>query len=166
MRRLFGKTKTENSDVKISGLDEIDNQIADLLLKDGRMPFSDIGEKVGLSRVAVKNRIRAMESKGIIQGYKAVIEPQSAPGTATFILHVETAAGAFEQAKEYLTNSPEVVTLVQTTGECHLLAVCVAPDVSTMRNFVNTVYKDVPNIRRITAHSVLDIIKGSITPDI
>lgn len=166
MRRLFGKTKTENSDMKISGLDETDNRIADLLLKDGRMSFSDIGEKVGLSRVAVKNRIRAMESKGIIQGYKAIIEPQSAPGTATYILHVETAAETFEQAKEYLTNSPEVVTLVQTTGECHLLAACVAPDIQTMRSFINTVYAAIPNAHRITAHAVLDIIKGSIAPDI
>lgn len=151
--------------MKISGLDEIDNRIVDLLLKNGRMSFSDIGEEVGLSRVAVKNRIRALERKGIIQGYKAIIDPQSVPGMATFILHVETAAETFEKAKAYLINSPEVITLVQTTGECHLLAVCAARDIQTMRNFVNTVYKDVPNIRRITAHSVLDIIKGSIVPD-
>ncbi|MGN0644233.1 Lrp/AsnC family transcriptional regulator [Gemmiger sp.] len=151
--------------MEIAGLDERDNQIVNLLLKDGRMTFSDIGDQVGLSRVAVKNRIRALESKGIIQGYKAIIAPQANPELTAFIVNVETAAETFEQAKEYLKNSPEVVTMVQTTGECHLLAVCLVKGIPVMRTFVNAVYKAIPNIQRITAHSVLDIIKGSIIPD-
>lgn len=148
--------------MEIMGLDERDHQIINLLLKNARMSFSEIGEQVGLSRVAVKNRIRALEQKGILQGYKAVVNPQAVPGMAMCIVNVETAAESFEQAKEYLKQSSEVVTMVQTTGECHLLAVCLAPDIQTMRTFVNTVYKDVPHIRRISAHSVLDVIKGRI----
>lgn len=148
--------------MEITGLDERDHQIIHLLLKNARMSFSDIGEQVGLSRVAVKNRIRALERRGILQGYKAVVNPQAMPRMTMCIVNVETAAESFEQAKEYLKQSSEVVTMVQTTGECHLLAVCLAPDIQAMRTFVNTVYKDVPNIRKISAHSVLDVIKGRI----
>lgn len=63
----------------LSSLDKIDNAILNLLLNDARMSYSDIGTKVGLSRVAVKNRVASMERAGIIRGYKAIIDPQSAP---------------------------------------------------------------------------------------
>ena len=65
--------------MQIRGIDETDNRIINLLLEDGRMSYSDIAEKVGLSRTAVKARIAALERNGIIKGYKAIIDPQAAP---------------------------------------------------------------------------------------
>ena len=69
----------------IRGIDEIDNRIVNLLLEDGRMSYSDIAEKIGLSRTAVKTRIAALERSGIIKGYKAIIDPQAAPEMMTFV---------------------------------------------------------------------------------
>lgn len=151
--------------MEIIGLDETDNRIVNLLLADGRMSYSDIGDEVGLSRVAVKNRIRVLESKGIIKGYKAIIDPQAELELTTFVVNIDVSAESFEEAKEYLNAAKEVITMVQTTGECHLLAICLVKNIASMRNFVNTTYKAFPGIQRITAHSVLDIIKGRIIPD-
>lgn len=53
----------------IKGLDDIDNRILNLLLNNGRMSYSEIGEIVGLSRTSVKNRIAELEDQGIISGY-------------------------------------------------------------------------------------------------
>ena len=72
------------------GLDNLDNIIVNLLLEDGRMSYSDIAEKVGLSRTAVKNRIKSLEESGIIKGYKAVINPENAPEMMTFVTNIET----------------------------------------------------------------------------
>ena len=63
----------------IKGIDEIDNQLVNLLLQDGRMSYSDLAAAVGLSRTAVKTRVAALEKAGIIRGYKAVVDPLSAP---------------------------------------------------------------------------------------
>ena len=49
----------------INGIDEKDNEIINLLLKDARMSYSDIGEKVGLSRTAVKNRVAVLEKNAV-----------------------------------------------------------------------------------------------------
>ena len=49
----------------LSGLDELDQKILELLIENARYSYSDIGEKVGISRVAVKARISAMEEKGV-----------------------------------------------------------------------------------------------------
>lgn len=149
----------------INGIDEKDNEIINILLKDGRISYSDIGEKIGLSRTAVKNRIASLEKSGIISGYRAVINPQESPEMMTFIVNIETKPEHFEEAKQILTEKSEVITLVQTTGNSHLLAVCVSEDVKTMRNFINTIHKTVEGVSYISAHSVLDILKGSIIPE-
>ena len=62
--------------------------------------------------------------------------------------------------------APETLTLMQTTGSCHLLALCYAPSVADMRLFVRALYQRAPGILSISAHSVLDLIKGFIAPGI
>ena len=149
----------------INGIDKKDNEIINLLLKDARMTYSDIGEKVGLSRTAVKNRVALLEKKGIIGGYRAIINPQESPEMMTFIVNIETKAEYFDEAKQLFAEAPETVTLVQTTGTCRLVAICVAQDVKTMKTFVNRIYKETQGITYINANSVLDVAKGSIIPE-
>lgn len=147
----------------INSIDEIDNKIVDLLLQDARMTYSDIGIQVGLSRTAVKNRVVALENKGIINGYRAIINPQESTEMMTFIVNIETNPEHFDSAKQVLSEADEVITLIQTTGRnSHLTAICVSEDVKIMRDFVNHIYRTVDGILSINAHTVLDVIKGSI----
>ena len=45
----------------LSGLDELDQKILTLLTGNARLSYSEIGERVGISRVAVKARMAALE---------------------------------------------------------------------------------------------------------
>lgn len=149
----------------IESIDEKDNQIVALLRADGRMSYSDIGEKVGLSRTAVKNRVTALEKAGIICGYHAFVKLQDAPQAMTFIVNIETEPGHFEEAREVLVKEEQVITVVQTTGRCHLLTVCIASNHQILRDFLNRIYKEIPGILSINAHTVIDVAKGSLLPD-
>ena len=57
----------------LDGLDELDQKIVKLLIQNARMSYSDIGEKVGISRVAVRSRVQALEQSGIIEEYLSLI---------------------------------------------------------------------------------------------
>lgn len=59
----------------LDGLDELDQKIVRLLIENARVSYSDLGDKIGLSRVAVKARIQALEQRGIIEEYTTVINP-------------------------------------------------------------------------------------------
>ena len=48
-------------------LDRLDQKILTLLIENARYSYSEIGERIGISRVAVKARIDALEKKGIIE---------------------------------------------------------------------------------------------------
>nr|WP_330368443.1 AsnC family protein [Blautia obeum] len=47
----------------LDGLDELDQKIIQLLIENARISYSDIGEKIGISRVAVKARIQSLEKR-------------------------------------------------------------------------------------------------------
>ena len=53
----------------LDGLDELDQKIVQLLIKNARISYSELGEQVGISRVAVKMRVQALEKRGIIEEY-------------------------------------------------------------------------------------------------
>ena len=60
----------------LDGLDELDQKIIRLLIENARISYSDIGEETGISRVAVKARIQALEKRGVIEEYTTIINPQ------------------------------------------------------------------------------------------
>ena len=59
----------------LSGLDEIDRRMLDLLTQNARYTYSELGERLGLSRVAIKNRMDALEQRGVIEGYTVIVNP-------------------------------------------------------------------------------------------
>ena len=55
-------------------MEELDRRIVGLLSQDGRMSFTELGKITGLSTSAVHQRVRRLEERGVIQGYRAVID--------------------------------------------------------------------------------------------
>ena len=47
----------------LDGLDKLDQKIIQLLIENARISYSDIGEEIEISRVAVKARIQALEKR-------------------------------------------------------------------------------------------------------
>ena len=71
----------------LEGLDELDQKIVQLLIKNARMSYSEIGSLVGISRVAVKMRVQSLEKRGVIEEYTTIIPRRSAePYPATLRL--------------------------------------------------------------------------------
>ncbi|NEE03163.1 Lrp/AsnC family transcriptional regulator [Phytoactinopolyspora halotolerans] len=58
-------------------VEDIDRQIVSLLLRDGRMSFTDLGKATGLSTSAVHQRVRRLEERGVIRGYTAVVDHEA-----------------------------------------------------------------------------------------
>jgi Lrp/AsnC family transcriptional regulator, leucine-responsive regulatory protein len=59
-------------------LDEIDRILARELVADGRATLAHLAATAGLSVSAVQSRVRRLEARGVITGYSAQIDPESA----------------------------------------------------------------------------------------
>ena len=56
-------------------LDDIDRILVRSLVADGRATLSELAASVGLSVSAVQSRVRRLESRGVVTGYSARINP-------------------------------------------------------------------------------------------
>jgi Lrp/AsnC family transcriptional regulator, leucine-responsive regulatory protein len=57
-------------------VEEINRKILELLVADGRMSFTELARRTGLSVSAAQQRVRRLEQRGVIQRYSAVISPE------------------------------------------------------------------------------------------
>ncbi|WP_339265553.1 Lrp/AsnC family transcriptional regulator [Paenibacillus sp. FSL K6-1330] len=68
-------------------MDQIDLQILELLKNNARISFSELGRKVNMTQPAVSERVKRLEEKGVITGYRAVLSPDKmGKGVTAFIL--------------------------------------------------------------------------------
>lgn len=142
-------------------LQEMDIKILDAVRHDARKTYEQIAKEVGLSRTAVKSRMQAMEEKGIIVGYETKINSANAGHACRFILDVETNPQDFESVKNYLGESAFIQELYIVGGNCHLHAVGLASNQSTMQAYANKVYRELENVRRLSVYSVLSVCKDT-----
>ncbi|WP_446663669.1 Lrp/AsnC family transcriptional regulator [Flexivirga sp. B27] len=69
-------------------MEELDRRIAQLLSQDGRLSYTDLGKATGLSTSAVHQRVRRLEERGVIRGYRALIDHDAAGIPMTALISV------------------------------------------------------------------------------
>lgn len=97
-------------------MDETDYAILEILKVDGRASYSDIAEKVHLSRVAVRERINNMKNNGIIHGFTVVIDAKGYQKTAGVFMDIETEPNKIDYVANELMKLKEVAIVAQHTG--------------------------------------------------
>ena len=140
-------------------MDDTNKDILRLLKNNGRMSFTEIGERLGISRVAVKKRVAKLEDEGIIRGYKAVIHHE---GAVKMFMEITTVDDNNEDLLEYLNRTGYVTELYIMTGTNNIHATCVAPEVSELKYLTKMVRKNfTDSIKKIECHAVKEVIKDT-----
>lgn len=109
-------------------MESTDAQILSLLARDGRMSYTDIGRETGLSTSAAQQRVRRLEQRGVITGYRAIIDPAALGKLLTAFISLRALDPARDdQIPAQLEGMKEVVSCYSVAGEAsHLLVVQVA----------------------------------------
>ena len=99
----------------LEGLDALDQKIVRLLIENARISYSDIGQEVGISRVAVKARIQALEQRGIIEEYTTIINPQKISGAVSCYFEIETLPDTLAEVTETLKENEAITQVYRVT---------------------------------------------------
>lgn len=143
----------------LNGLDELDQKIVQLLVKNARMSYSDIGEKIGISRVAVKARIQALENKGIIEEYTTIINPQKINGAVSCYFEIETKPDSFKEVTDILNKNNIVTQIYRVTGRDKLHVHAVASSNEEMERFLHDVIDTLPGVLSCSCNIILSRVK-------
>ena len=112
-------TNTGKSGASIS-LDRYDRQILEVLQRDGRISNQDLADKIGLSASPCLRRVRALETNGIISGYRALLDTKRLGLSLTALIHISMdrhTPERFANFEEKISALPEVMECLLITGQ-------------------------------------------------
>ncbi|RSN06716.1 AsnC family transcriptional regulator [Nonomuraea sp. WAC 01424] len=105
-------------------LDDTDWTILVELQRDGRVPLTELGRRVNLSASATTERVRRLESLGVIAGYRAEIDLATARSCVMAVVRLKYPGSRHEPLRRLLGERPEILECLRTTGEdCYTLKV-------------------------------------------
>lgn len=104
-------------ELNISGLDELDYQILDILIKDSRTPYLEIARQCHVSGGTIHVRMNKMQEMGLIKGTKLIIDTSKLGyDVCCFIGIYLDKASCYPDVLQNLREIKEIVELHYTTG--------------------------------------------------
>jgi Lrp/AsnC family transcriptional regulator, leucine-responsive regulatory protein len=141
-------------------IDETDGSILDILQENARISQAEIARVVGLAPSAVLERIRKLESRGIIRGYTALVDPHAVDqAMLAFVAVRSEQAPGDDSVAHALAQCPEVLELHHVAGDdCYLLKVR-ARDAEHVGQLLRHRFGRIPGVRSTRTTIVLETVK-------
>jgi len=138
--------KSDKEKVKIDG---IDKKILRFLMSDARTPVLEIARKIGISGAAIHQRLRKLETSGLIAGSKFVINPKILGySTMAYVgIYLDKAMSNPVAVKE-LENIPEVLECHYTTGNWSILIKVLCRDNEHLMQVLNNKIQQITGVSR------------------
>lgn len=147
----------------MKGVDALDAAILDALQRDGRIALSTLAKQIGLSGTACTERVRQLETSGIITGYAALLAgPPMGLGLLAFIeISLDRISReSFEQFRTAIQAIPEIEECHMVAGGFDYLLKVRVPDMAAYRHFLGEALANVPGIRQTHSYPVMEEIKA------
>lgn len=144
----------------MKSLDKTDRDIISYLQYDGRMPFTEIADKLGISEGAVRRRVKILTEEGVLQ-IVGIVEPQFLDWNAAGMIGVNVQAGTIEEAAAEIAQFPEVSYLFMASGGFDLFIEVYCRDREHFVNFLNDKLQRVPGVTRTETFMILKMYKLS-----
>ncbi len=141
-------------------MDEKDRRIIEILEKNARTPFTQIAKEVGLSEGAVRKRVEALERKGVIRKYVAVVDPKKLGYNNVTILGLDVDPTKLLDIANEVAKIKEVRTVCLSTGDHMIMAEIWAKDGKELSEILAKKIGKIDGIKRLCPAILLEKIKG------
>ena len=132
-------------------LDSIDRHILRELQDDGRITNVELARRVGISAPPCLRRVRTLEEKGYIKGYRALLDEKKLgfEVTAFAMVHLSSQADAdLQEFEKFVRTRPMVRECWMLSGEIDFVLKCVAPNLAAFQALV-TELTGAPHVRNV-----------------
>ena len=142
-------------------IDEIDRQILNILQQNARTPNAEIARQVGMAPSAVLERIRKLETRGVIRGYEARIDPEALGLNLLAFIFVRSEDPEGVRTGEALAQIPEVQEVHHIAGEDCYLAKVRVPNAKTLGRLLRERFAGSGTVRSTRTTVVLETLRES-----
>ena len=145
--------------MKSNTLDRADQQILDILIENSRTSLIEIADRVGLSRVAVKNRMDVLEQKGVIERYTIVLNPEKVGRNVSVFFDLQVQPAHLREVADRLIEEEAVTDVYLMTGPGKLHVHAVLEMHQDLEHFVLEKLYPLPGIEHISSDIIVSRIK-------
>lgn len=143
-------------------LDSFDLRILEVLQAEGRIANSELAQRVGLSATPCLRRVKALEQRGVIAGYRARLDRTRIGLGLTVLVGVKVDGHRDENAtaiQDAFRSMPEVTACHLVSGESDFLLQVVVPDLAHYEQFLLGKLLKLPMVKDIRSNFVIRTVK-------
>jgi Lrp/AsnC family leucine-responsive transcriptional regulator len=146
-----------------SNLDAIDQQIIELLSKNGKLGNKEVAAAIGLSTTPTFERIKRLERKGIIKGYAAILDKKKIGKGLKVFCQVSLKSHnseIIEGFEKEVIHIKEVSACYHIAGDFDYSLFIEVSDMDEYQIFLKQKLANIPNISNVQTAFVMSTLKG------
>lgn len=150
-------------------IDQIDRRILTELAANGRLTVTELAERVGISKTPCHTRMRRLEERGIILGYRAVIDPDRLGlGHVAFVevKLTDTKAAALDAFNAAVRRTPEIEECHMIAGGFDYLLKVRTASIAAYRRVLGEKISGLPHVAHTSTYVAMEVVKdpGATAP--
>ena len=150
---------------KIHSLTKIDRNILRTLQNDGRISYTDLAKKVGLSVTPCIERVKRLEKNGFIKGYSATLNPLQLDADLVVFVQIRlnhTSQENFEEFRRSVLELENIQSCFLVSGNYDYLLKARVADMAAYRELLGHRILKLPAVQESTSYVVMEELKDSI----
>ena len=140
-------------------LDDVDLRIIDLLKRNSRMSFIEIGKRVGLSEGAVRRRVKLLVERGVIKRFTIELSKDYVINAVTFL--TLDRGDLAEEVIEKISKIPDVESVYELTGRFDAMVMISAGGVSSLNECIDKIRR-VRGVKHTETAVILRIVEHKV----
>jgi len=149
-------------------LDKYDLNILAALQGDGRLSFTDLGKRVGLTTTPCIDRVRKLERAGFIKGYSARLSAAMLDKGLVVFVQISldrTSKKTFADFRRAVQKVSSVQECYLVTGSFDFLVKARIKDMAAYRNLLEDELLNLPGVKESTSIAAMEIVKETLEID-
>jgi len=136
----------------------LDAKILRELQRDARQSFRDIARRCGASVATILNRVRRLETDGVIRGYAAILDAEKLGYDVVAVIELTVSSGKMLEVQRDIAKNQNVIAVYDATGETDSIAIARFRGRKELSAFIKDVLRR-PYVQRTNTHLVLNVVK-------
>ena len=141
----------------IREFDELDRRIVELMCRSSQGSYRQIAKQLGIHPTTLIQRVKNLEAKGVINGYRAKVDYMRLGFDYMGIIQVYVEKNMLS-VQETIRSIPQVLAVFDVTGECDSIVWIACRDRDEFSNIVKSILK-IEGVQKTNTSVVLNVMK-------
>jgi len=146
-------------------LSKIDRSILRELQREGRITYSELARRVGLTTTPCMERVKKLERQGVIKGFTAILDPAALRAALVVFVQIRlsrTSQDIFAEFKRAAAALDEVQECYLVSGNFDYLIKARVADMRAYRDFLGDTLLTLPGVQESTSYVVMEEVKETM----